>query len=70
MKDPHDSVTADAFDLSKEPDGTGCVMVMASGIGCVAVCIDHTHADYVIKALQDGRYRIGAKGIEVVKEQS
>lgn len=60
--------TSDTLNLSKEPDGTGCIMVIAAGIGCVAVCVDHTHADYVIKALQDGRYRIGSKGVEVVKE--
>lgn len=61
--------TANKLNLSKQHCVGGCILVIASGIGCVAVCIDHTHADYVIKALHDGRYRIGAKGVEVVKEQ-
>lgn len=60
--------TTNELNLSKQQDADGCIMVMASGVGCVAVCIDHTHADYVIKALRDGRYRIGAKGgVEVVR---
>ena len=61
--------TDNTLNLSKNHGADGCVIVIADGVGCIAVCIDNTHADYVIKALQDGRYRIGVKGIEVVKEQ-
>lgn len=61
--------TTNELKLFKHHGADGCIMVIADGIGCVAVCVDHTHADYVIKALHDGRHRIGGKGVEVVKEQ-
>lgn len=49
---------------TKEDDGTGCVLVLASGVGCIAVCEDHGHADYVIRCLKSGKLKMGAKGLE------
>lgn len=53
--------------LWKEKESSGNVLVIAENVGCIAVCVDDTHADYVINALNEGRYRVGNKGIEVVE---
>ena len=50
---------------SKHMEDTGCVLVMASGIGCISVCEDDEHADYVIQSIKNGKFKIGEKGLEL-----
>ena len=50
---------------TKQNEATGNVLVIAEGIGCVAVCVDDGHADYVMRMLKRGKYKLGKKGLEL-----
>lgn len=50
--------------LSKEFEDTGNVLVILDGVGCISVCFDEGHADYVIGELVNGRLKLGKRGLE------